>query len=252
MTSPHFSVHPNPSVPYTVVRKDRDFLVVHKPAGVVTQPGAKHERDALLNGLFHEFGKSLQNLGKSRDFGLLHRLDGPTSGLILVGLTPDGYDGLRAQFGLREIEKTYLALAHGAPHPPGGTVAIPIREHRVKGRKRAALGDGRGARDAATRYSILARSGRFSLIKCHPRTGRLHQIRVHLASLGCPIVGDRDYGKREPIDRRLGRTMHCLHAAELSFKHPTRGRRISVSQGLPEPMENIVSRVGIECPQKWL
>lgn len=251
MNQPQFSVSPNPDVPFEVIREDRHFLVVYKPAGVVTQPGVKHEHDALLNGLFDRYGKKLQNLGKARDYGLLHRLDRPTSGLLLIGLTPEGYDGLRLQFGDREIEKTYLALTHGAPQPPGGQVTLPIREEKVRGRKRASLRPGRGAKEALTRYSILTRSGRFSLIKCHPKTGRLHQIRVHMASLGCPIVGDTDYGKREPIDRRLGPDAHCLHAAQLSFRHPVRGRKLTVKAPFPEFMESIASRVAIECPPKW-
>jgi len=251
MNEPQFSVSPNPDVPFRIVREDKHFLVVSKPVGVVTQPGIKHEHDALLNGLFARYGKRLQNLGKSRDYGLLHRLDRPTSGLLLVGLTPEGYDGLRMQFGDREIEKTYLALVHGAPHPPGGLVDFPISEQRIKGRKLASLTVRKGAKEAVTKYSILTRSGRFSLVKSHPKTGRLHQIRVHMASLGCPIVGDSDYGKREPIDRRLGANAHCLHAAELTFRHPVKGRRLTVTEGMPEFMNDIAQRVAIECPKKW-
>ena len=146
MSTPQFTVQPNPDVPFRILRETKDFLVVEKPAGVVTQPGKKHERDALLNGLFSQYGKALQNLGKKRDFGLLHRLDRQTSGLVLVGLTPDGYDGLRLQFMERQIEKTYLALVHGCPQPAGDVEQIPIREIRVNGRKRATLGGGRGAR----------------------------------------------------------------------------------------------------------
>ena len=105
---------------YRIVKETPHFLVIEKPAGVVTQPGRKHQTDALLNGLFVKYGKALQNLGKKRDFGLLHRLDRTTSGLVLVGLSIEGYDGLRQQFVDRMIDKTYIALVHNTPQPAGG------------------------------------------------------------------------------------------------------------------------------------
>ena len=252
MSTPQFSIDPNEDVPYRILRATEDFLVIDKPAGVVTQPGKKHQHDALLNGLFAEYGKVLQNLGKKRDFGLLHRLDRQTSGLILVGLTPEGYDGLRQQFMDRRIEKTYLALVHGCPQPAGDTEKTPIREIRVGGRKRAALGGGRGAKEAVTKYSVLAGSGRFTLVKCHPKTGRLHQIRIHMAHRGCPIVGDTEYGLKTPIDRRVGKHSICLHAAQLEFRHPRTGKRVSVKSPVPDALHRAMGQVAIKCPRQWL
>ena len=251
MSEPQFSISANGAVPFQIVKETQHFLVVYKPAGVVTQPGRKHEHDALLNGLFAQYGKALQNLGKKRDFGLLHRLDRGTSGLVLVGLTPEGYDGLREQFVDRMIQKTYLALVHNAPQPPGGTEDTPIKEVRTNGRKRAVLGRGRGAKAASTRYSVLATSSKFSLLKCQPKTGRLHQIRVHMAHRGCPVVGDLDYGKRSPIDRRMGDGTLCLHAAQLDFRHPKSGRTVSAFAPLPDAMLRAIRQVGIKCPTKW-
>ena len=185
MNQPQFSVSPNPDVPFEVVREDRHFLVVYKPAGVVTQPGIKHEHDALLNGLFDRYGKKLQNLGKARDYGLLHRLDRPTSGLLLIGLTPEGYDGLRLQFGDREIEKTYLALTHGAPNHLADRSPCP------SGRESAWPCAGvstsrRGAKERLLIF-ILTRSGRFSLIKCHPDRETSSDSRPY----GCTGLSDR-------------------------------------------------------------
>ncbi len=251
MTVPQYSVHANPRVSYDVVYEDSDFIVVTKPAGVATQPGVKHERNALLNGLFVEYGKKLQNLGKARDFGLIHRLDMPTSGLVVVGLSREGYDGIRSQFEKRTIEKTYLATVHGSPNPQKGTESTPIREVRKSGRKRAELGGGRGARPASTAYEVIGRSRSVSLVVCRPRTGRLHQIRVHMANRGCPIIGDRDYGKKSPLDRSLGRDRLWLHAARLRLKHPCTGKWIEFSAPIPDLLQDFLAQSGVKCPRGW-
>ena len=251
MSDPQYSVFANPRVVYDVIYADSDFMVVSKPAGLTTQPGLKHERNALLNGLFVEHGKQLQNLGKVRDFGLIHRLDKPTSGLVVVGLSREGYDGIRSQFEKRTIEKSYLAAVHGAPNPPKGTESTPIREVRKGARKRAELGGGRGARPASTAYEVIARSRSISLVLCRPKTGRLHQIRVHMAHRGCPVIGDRDYGKKSPLDRSLGRDMQWLHAARLRLKHPRTGKWMEFKARVPEDLKVLLSRAGVTCPRHW-
>ena len=152
----------------------------------------------------------------------------------------------------RQIEKTYLALVHGCPQPAGDVEQIPIREIRVNGRKRATLGGGRGAKEAVTKYSVLVGTGRFTLVKCQPKTGRLHQIRVHMAHRGCPIVGDLDYGLKTPIDRRVGKKAICLHAAQLSFRHPVTSKRVSVKSPVPLHLEKAMGQVAIKCPRQWL
>ena len=135
--SPHLSVSPNPRVPFEVVYEDDDLLALSKPAGVVTQPGDKHLYDSLLNGAFSRWGKRLQNLGKKRDFGLLHRLDRGTSGLVLIALSVECYDGLRASFERRAISKKYWAMVSGRPHPVQGRCELRIVEVRSRGQKRA-------------------------------------------------------------------------------------------------------------------
>jgi 23S rRNA pseudouridine1911/1915/1917 synthase len=254
MDGPQLSVAPNPDVPFAVVHEDADVLVVCKPAGVVTQPGVGHEGDALLNGLFARWGKQLQNLGKKRDFGLLHRLDRPTSGLVVVGLTPAGYDGVRRQFEKHTIEKTYLALTHGTPQPASGTERTPLREARRGGQKVALAGEHPAAQKAVTRYETLIRARGVALVKCRIQTGRLHQIRVHLALLRAPVVGDRDYGPRDDLDRRFTRAVHnaiFLHAAELGFTHPVSGERLTVRAPLPAPLLAFLETVGVACPREW-
>jgi len=251
MSQPQFSVEPNPRVPHTIVLADDDFLVVAKPAGVVTQPGIKHRRDTLLNGLFATHGKKLQNLGKARDYGLIHRLDAPTSGALVVGLSRDGYDHIRAQFAARTVEKTYLTLLHGQLQPPKGVIVAPIREQRVRGRKRAIVGDHPRAQAARTRYQAVARGRGVTLVACQPHTGRLHQIRAHLAHRKAPVIGDREYGPRTDLDQELGRKYIWLHAAELRFQHPRTGARVIVRVPLPAPLFDFLSAVGVSCPKKW-
>jgi len=251
MSQPQFSVVPNSRVPHTIVLADDDFLVVAKPAGVVTQPGVNHDRNALLNGLFASHGKRLQNLGKVRDYGLIHRLDALTSGAVLVGLSREGYDHIRAQFVARTVEKTYLALIHGSTQSPKGVIDAGIREQRVRGRKRAIVGDHPRAKSAQTRFDTLARGRAVSLLACQPHTGRLHQIRAHLAHRKCPVIGDREYGPRGALDQKLGRKHIWLHAAEIRFQHPRTGKRVTVRVPLPAPLAAFLEEVGVKCPKKW-
>jgi 23S rRNA pseudouridine1911/1915/1917 synthase len=231
--SAHLSVPPNPRVPYEVIHTSRHFAIINKPSGVVTQPGIGHERDALLNGLFHRWGAQLQNLGKRRDFGLLHRLDRGASGLIAIGLTPEGYDHLRAQFEQRDIHKEYWAVIHGHPKERAGHCDWPIEELRREGKKRALVRRGPHphptAQPALTLYRVLS-TGRApngdpaALIACRIETGRLHQIRAHMSALGHPIIGDHDYGPLTPLNiahRERARGALALHAIRLKITDPT-------------------------------
>ena len=238
------SIKPNPSVPIVVVKEAEDYLAVFKPAGVPTQPGKGHLSDTVLNGLFAVYGHELQNLGRKRDFGLLHRLDLPVSGVLLVGRTPIGYDQLRSQFVDREIEKTYLCLVHGQPKK-SGSVEHPIREVRIKGEKTAQLGPHSQAKAASTKYHLLSSVGHVSLVRCKILTGRLHQIRIHMASLGHPILGDFKYGRRRALDKQLHRNQIALHAHAIRFKPPNSRRIEQVQSGLPAKLQTFVDRLGL-------
>ena len=251
MTERQLTIRPNDRVPFSVVHEDSGFLIVNKPAGVVTQPGTKHSYDTLLNGLFARDGYVFQNLGKVRDFGLIHRLDRPTSGLLVVGRKAKAYDHIRQQLHARTVQKTYLAIVHGGL--PDGRIQekTPIKEVRTRGRKRAMLGAGRGAQSALTQFEVEVRSKINALVVCRPKTGRLHQVRVHLAHRGCPIVGDFEYGRRLPLDRSLPRSVIALHAAELAFKHPKTGRRVHFTAPVPQHFLEIMKRVGMTCPRRW-
>lgn len=248
-----FSVAPNSAVSYRLAYVDEYLLVADKPAGVVTQPGKKHERDSLLNALFATYGNTLQNLGQARDWGLLHRLDKETSGLVMVALRNRAYEDLRRQFEERRIQKVYWAVVGGQPHPAQGVIQKPIAE--VVGlRKKAVIQ--RDGQQAITAYRTLAvgsqagslchkSAGGVSLIEARPKTGRLHQVRVHLAALGHPLLGETLYGAWRGLPRvpRL-----CLHAAQLSFMHPETGRRLTVLSPWPEDLASTLRRFDLPSP----
>jgi 23S rRNA pseudouridine1911/1915/1917 synthase len=243
----NLSIAPTESVPYTLRYQDEDLLVVDKPARIATQPGKGHEHDTLLNGLFAAFGPQLQNLGRARDFGLLHRLDRQTSGLLIVGLKPKAYDGLRAQFEKRAIKKFYWAVASRAPKKPSGVIRRPILEE-TDDKKLARISS--AGKPSVTAYRVLQVSTKpgqhAALVECRPVTGRLHQVRVHLESIGCPILGDDLYAPR-PIAMAAARL--ALHAHRLVFKHPTTGATIDVRSPWPKDLANALRRVGLTKPE---
>ncbi len=237
-----YSVRPNPDVPFRLLHADEQLLVAEKPADVVTQPGKKHEHDSLLNGLFAQYGDALQNLGQAREWGLLHRLDKDTSGLVIVALRNRAYDHLLDQFKKRLIKKTYWAIVHGCPSPAQAVLQMPIAE--VTGaRKRAVIS--REGKPAITAYRVLQRSRGVCLVEARPKTGRLHQIRVHMAEIGCPVLGEDTYsgGIALPKVPRL-----CLHAASLSFIHPETTRRLTVLSPWPQDLAATLKRFGFDPP----
>lgn len=234
------SIPPNPRVTFAVRFEDAHLVVVDKPSGIVTQPGKGHERDALLNGLFAHWGGAMQKLGKVRDFGLLHRLDKPTSGLVIAALSREAYDGVRAQFEGRTIEKFYYAITRKAPNKPMGLIKRPILED--VGEKKLARVSPAG-QAAATAYRVLAANNRAALLECRPLTGKLHQVRVHLSSIGCDVLGDLDYA---PAATAGASPRLALHAHMLRFKHPITGELVRVASPMPREMKRVMKRMGIE------
>jgi 23S rRNA pseudouridine1911/1915/1917 synthase len=241
---PQLSIKPNSAVPYEIRFDDEALIVVDKPAGVVTQPGKKHERDSLLNGLFAAYGPVLQNLGEARDWGLLHRLDRETSGLVLIALRKSAFDHLLDQFKRRLVQKIYWAIVAGRPSPAQGVIQKPIAEV-VGARKKAVLA--RDGKPAITAYRVLHSAATVSLIEARPKTGRLHQIRVHMASLGYPVAGEDTYTgpSATPKVPRL-----CLHAAYLSFIHPVTGKRMAVTSPWPKDLLTTLKRFGLSPPSQ--
>lgn len=239
------SILPNPRVTFGIAHQDEHLIVVEKRAGMVTQPGKGHEDDTLLNGLFERFGPALQQLGKARDFGLLHRLDRETSGLLVVALRAETYDALREAFETRAVRKFYWAVTLRAPSRAEGIIDKPIAESLPReGQKKLSRISGTG-KPSVTAYRTLATTDRGTLLECRPVTGRLHQVRVHLESIGCPILGDGLYAP-PPLAAIAPRL--ALHAHRLAFKHPATGEGIDARTDFPKDLRPLLKRLGLPRP----
>lgn len=245
----NLSVEPNPQVTFKVRYEDEHVLVINKPARTVTTPGLGHEHDSLLNGLFAAYGPRLQKLGKARDFGLLHRLDKDTSGLVMLALTPSAYDSLREVFEQREVAKYYWAVTRNRPNGDSGVIRKPLLEYegRVKGDsrlKKLARVSGAG-KPAVTAWRIVQSSDKATLLECRAVTGRLHQLRVHLDSINCPILGDEFYG---PANLRRVSPRLALHAHRITFPHPITGVRTDVRAPWPQDLKGLLRTMGLKRP----
>lgn len=244
------SVESNERITFGVRYEDDDVLVVEKPARIPTQPGKGHQTDTLLNGLFAKYGNQLQNLGKARDFGLLHRLDKDTSGLLIVGLRPNAYDTLRADFAARRVKKYYWAICDRAPKEPEGVVRFPIAETGGASGRGGGVGNepklahvAKIGKPAVTAYRVLATSDHGVLIEARPVTGRLHQVRVHLDAIGCAILGDEFYGPRR-VTGAAARL--ALHAHRVIFTHPRTGETIDVKTEMPRELKRLMRELKVE------
>jgi len=253
-----YSIEPNERITFGIAYEDESMAIVEKPAGVVTLPGRGHADDSLLNGLFARYGDRLQQLGKARDYGLLHRLDKETSGLVCVAMSANVYDHLRAQFAGRKVRKFYYAVTARAPEPAEGVIRLAIAEsrlseaadassvtaHRGKIRPKTAH-VARVGKPAVTAYRTLDVSAHAALIEARPITGRLHQVRVHLDAIGCPILGDAFYGPRRAREawRRL-----ALHAHRLVIEHPVSGEAIDARAELPKDLRRLCRTMGLRAP----
>jgi 23S rRNA pseudouridine1911/1915/1917 synthase len=219
-------------VPLTVRYEDEHLLVVDKPAGVVVHPGAGHRGGTLVHGLVARDIAGGQDPARP---GIVHRLDRDTSGLLVVARTERAHRRLQRMLRDRLVDRRYLALVHGAA-PPALTIDRPVgRDRRVRTRMAAGAPDGR---EAVTHLRRLEELGRFSLVEARLETGRTHQIRVHLESVGHPVVGDRVYGRRPET---LGLERQFLHAARLAFPHPETGEPVEVESPLPDDLRRALA-----------
>jgi 23S rRNA pseudouridine1911/1915/1917 synthase len=223
-------------------------LAVDKPARLLVHAGDDAAEPTLIDAILRAHPGRRSHTFRP---ALAHRLDRDTSGVVLVGLTAAGLRGLEESFRRRKVRKTYLALVVGVPDPPEGTVDAPLRRRPIPKGDRAKVDVG-GAKDpgARTDYRVLASAGGFSLVEARPRTGRTHQIRVHLAHLGHPILGDPAYGDRERNARakgRLGLWRPFLHALRVELEHPVTGDLLSVEAPLPEELRRVLAALGIRA-----
>ena len=237
------------AIPLRIVFEDEHVLVVDKPAGMVTHPGAG-QRTGTLAAAALAHAPEIAGVGGPRRPGIVHRLDKGTSGLIVLTKTPQAYESLTAQLARRTVSRRYLGLVHGALPRAEGVIDAPIgRDPRSRVRM-AVTAEGRGKR-AVTRFRVLERFPGVSYVECRLETGRTHQIRVHLASLGHPLLGDETYGRRvlrkapDPELAALIAGLHgvALHAAGLGFLHPASGRPVELTSPLPNRIANILSRL---------
>ena len=242
------SVQPNERVTFAIRYQDEDLLIVEKRCGLVTHPGVGHEHDTLLNGLFASFGARLQNLGDKRDYGLIHRLDKDTSGLLIVALSISAYERLSEAIRKREIAKFYWALTRNTPKQESGIIRLGISEKVNSLSKYTSERIGRidrHGKPAMTAYRVLQSSIHASLIEARPITGRLHQIRVHLDAIGCAILGDPRYGPKE--SRQLSPRL-ALHAHRLRFAHPISGDQLDVATSFPRDLRKTLSLLRVARP----
>lgn len=236
-------------IPLDVVYEDEDIVVVSKPAGLVVHPGAGVTSGTLANALVSHFRQLSEAAGLIRP-GIVHRLDKETSGLMVVAKNDVAHEKLAEQLRLRKVYKSYLALVMGRMDPMkrAGKIDAPIGRHPYHRTMMSVRPEGHG-REAVTLYRVVETIGEFSLLEVEIKTGRTHQIRVHLADLGYPVVGDavyglgwrtkmKDQGVRSAVEK-LGR--HFLHAAKLRFEHPRTGQRMEFSSPLPKELDKLLT-----------
>lgn len=228
------------AVPFVVRYEDPDLAVVDKPAGVVVHPGAGRMRGTLAAGILRRWPE-LQGVGEEGRWGVVHRLDRDTSGLLIVARSPRALRALQNALAARSIGRSYLALVRGSFEAPTGTIDAPIGRHPRHPTRMTVLDGGRPAR---THYRRIAawRDPEISLLDVRLETGRTHQIRVHLASIGHPLIGDRTYGRGDPDGLDPGRVW--LHARRLEFVHPFTGARTVVESPLPDELRSSLAALG--------
>lgn len=219
-----------------VVYEDDQVAVINKPAGMVVHPAVGHMSGTLVNAILSRWPQ-IAEFGEMARAGIVHRLDKETSGAILIAKTVYALEDLREQFKNREIRKRYVALVDGTPDTPEGVIDAPIGRDPHQRKRMAVVHDGR---EAITEYHLVEEYAEQSLLDVFPKTGRTHQIRVHLAFIGHPVVGDNVYGPRK---QRIKMKRHFLHAASITFEQPETGERITVEAPLPVGLREILNKL---------
>ncbi len=226
-------------IPLDVVYEDDDVVVVNKPVGMVVHPAAGHPDGTLVNALLYHCGASLSGINGALRPGIVHRIDRDTSGLLIAAKNDFAHQALADQLQDHSLCREYEAVCVGALREEAGTVDAPIGRSQAD-RKRMAV-DRRGGRRAVTHWQVLGRYPGHTHIRCELETGRTHQIRVHMASIGHPLLGDTVYGSKKPVPGLAGQ---CLHARRLTFRHPRTGERLTVECPLPDYFTQVLDRLG--------
>lgn len=225
------------NIPLDVVYEDGDVIVINKPVGMVVHPAAGHPDGTLVNALLYHCGGSLSGINGQLRPGIVHRIDRDTSGLIIAAKNDMAHLSLAEQLKDHTLARTYEAVVVGNLREDSGTVDAPIARHHTDRKKMAIVPDGR---NAVTHWNVLQRFPGYTHVECHLETGRTHQIRVHMAHIGHPLLGDVVYGAKKPVAGLAGQ---CLHARRLAFVHPRTGERMEVECALPEYFEKVLKRM---------
>jgi 23S rRNA pseudouridine1911/1915/1917 synthase len=231
-----------------IVYEDEHLLVVDKPAGLVVHPAAGNRDGTLVNALLHHCGRSLSGIGGVARPGIVHRIDKDTSGLLVIAKHDKAHEGLAKQFADHSIDRRYLAIVSGHPRQIEGTIDAPLARSPQNRKKIAVVAAGKGKR-AVTHWKRVVILKDAALVECRLETGRTHQVRVHMASIGHPLVGDPVYGRGKTAHRELLNQLdfkrQALHAAYLGFIHPVTKGRLSFDSALPSDMQELFTALGV-------
>lgn len=224
-------------IPLDIVYEDSDVIVINKPQGMCVHPAVGNESGTLVNGLVYHCGNELSAINGVIRPGIVHRIDKDTSGLLIVAKNNDAHLKLSEQLKERKALRKYIALVNGNIREDSGTVNKPISRNPSDRKKMAVVA---GGREAVTHFNVLERFGQYTLIECILETGRTHQIRVHMASIGHSIVGDPLYGIKK---EKFNLNGQLLHAKTIGFEHPSTGKMIEFSSEIPEYFENVLKKL---------
>ena len=225
-------------IPLEIVYEDEDVLVINKPKGLVVHPAAGHQDDTLVNGLLFAKAGELSGINGQLRPGIVHRIDKDTSGLLAVAKNDLAHTVLASQLKDHSMARTYEAIVCGNLKEDEGTVDAPIGRHPTDRKKMCVTA--RNSKEAVTHWEVVARYRGYTHIRCRLETGRTHQIRVHMAHMGHPILGDTVYGRKKP---ELGQDSQCLHAGTLCFAHPRDGHPVIVHADLPEYFQQVLQKL---------
>ena len=225
-------------IPLDIVYEDEDVVVINKPKGLVVHPAAGHQEDTLVNGLLYAMGDSLSGINGELRPGIVHRIDKDTSGLLAVAKNDLAHTVLASQLKDHSMHRVYDAIVCGSFREDFGTVDAPIGRHPTDRKKMCVTQ--RNSKEAVTHWEVVKRYRGYTHIRCKLETGRTHQIRVHMAHIGHPILGDLVYGHKKP---ELGQDSQCLHAGSLCFAHPRDGRPVLVFAELPDYFREVIEKL---------
>ena len=235
---PDESVASPQDIPLDIIFEDMDLIVINKPRGMVVHPAPGHPDGTLVNALLHNCGSSLSGIGGVKRPGIVHRIDKDTSGLVIAAKNDRSHLSLASQLSARTLTREYETIVCGSVKSDAGIIDEPIGRHPSDRKRQAVVKQ--NSRPAVTHYEVIARYSGYTHLRCRLETGRTHQIRVHLAYIGYPVLGDMVYGRKKP---EFGMSSQCLHAQKLRFLHPSTDEPVELYADLPEYFVDVLSKL---------